>query len=227
MHGTFFLADAIKCCLYNRASYDRSNLTADRPSRSTLHSSSRSTREGVSTPTTPAVFTRRFGTNQMKCDVSTFRYFVPQRHHCVAPHQLLLAPGDTSLPFDFAYDFPARHILTRHLQVHKMATQADDRHGPHGVARGRRARVRAYAFVADTREAGTSFLFAVNGKQFNRTETPEAFAVEPCLCLCMTSRSSGSMERCRCQRAPPAAQAVNRNSLVVSWLPLRARLVCT
>ena len=42
-----FTANTFSLCTCNRTSYDRSNVTFGRPSRSILHSNSQSTREGV------------------------------------------------------------------------------------------------------------------------------------------------------------------------------------
>ena len=67
-------------------------------------------------------------------------YFAPWRHHGVAPHQLLLAPGDPGLSFDFVHNVPARNALTRHFQIQKMTIQAEDGHSSHGQVRKGRAK---------------------------------------------------------------------------------------
>ena len=90
--------------------------------------------EKVSTPTTPTTSTKFSDANQIECDVTIVRYFGPRSHRDVAPHQLLLALGDASLLFDFAFDLPDRHTLTRHLEVHDVAAQTNDCHGRHGEA---------------------------------------------------------------------------------------------
>ena len=92
------------------------------------------TQEKMSAPATPAVPTRCFDTNQIKCDIAG-RYFIQWRQRDIAPHQLLFAPSYTCFTSDSAHDLPARHVFARQLQVHKMTAQVNDRHGSHGGAK--------------------------------------------------------------------------------------------